>query len=452
VYVEDGQLVDSGHLLFDWDPYSDSILASRDGTAHFVDIKEDSTFNEIVDEATGMKHKQIIESRDRRSNPHILLVDDEGTKLANHILPIGAHLLVEDGERVKVGMPLAKMPRKSQSIRDITGGLPRVTELFEARRPKDPAIVAEIDGVVRFGGLKRGVRMITVSSEDGQVERKYAIPYGKHILVHDHDRVSAGEKLTEGSVLPHDILAIQGPGRVQEYLAKEIQEVYRSQGVSINDKHIEVIVRQMLQKVRIEEPGDTRYLEGDQVDRIRFMHDNEEIVNRVVVEERGDTLWSEGTMIEKTDFNRANRKLKSEGKLDGKARQAQPAVSTPILLGITQASLSTNSFISAASFQETTRVLTDAAIANKVDKLSGLKENVIMGHLIPAGTGLIRYAKLHVDRPEPETEELAQDFKIEMPDSIEEAMTAGMGGTSTPETRPPISEQIPRPKTDTLSD
>jgi DNA-directed RNA polymerase subunit beta' len=419
VYVNEGQMAADGELLFEWDPYSDSILASVGGIVHYVDIKEDQTFTHMVDEATGMKHKVIIESKDRKLNPHLVIMDEDGTRLANHILPISAHLLVGDGQPIKIGEPLAKMPRKSQSIRDITGGLPRVTELFEARRPKDPAIVSEIDGIVRFGGLKRGVRMVTVTSLDGQVERKYAAPYGKHILVHDHDRVSAGEKITEGSVVPQDILAIQGAWKVQEYLVKEIQEVYRSQGVRINDKHIEVIVRQMLQKVRIEDPGDTDYLEGDHVDSLRFIRSNEKMLNKIVVEEKGDLSFRAGQIVERAEFNRENRKIRAAGGAEGKGRPARPATSTPVLLGITQASLSTESFISAASFQETTRVLTDAAIAKKVDILSGLKENVIMGHLIPAGTGLIRYQKLRVKRPKEEEEELAKDYKITLPEVVE---------------------------------
>ncbi|MBI5059803.1 DNA-directed RNA polymerase subunit beta' [candidate division KSB1 bacterium] len=415
VFVKEAQTVVDNELLFEWDPYSDSILASTGGTVHYVDIREDVTFHQMVDEQTGMKHKVIIESKDRKLNPHVVIVGPNGERLANHILPISSHLLVSDGDPIKTGEPLAKMPRKSQSIRDITGGLPRVTELFEARRPKDPATVAEIDGIVRFGGLKRGVRMVTVTSLDGQTERKYAVPYGKHILVHDHDRVSAGEKITEGSVVPQDILAIQGAWKVQEYLVKEIQEVYRSQGVRINDKHIEVIVRQMLQKVRIEDPGDTDYLEGDHVDGLKFIRANEKMLNKIVVEELGDAPWRMGNLVEKTDFNRENRKLRTAGGMEAKGRPAKPATSTSVLLGITQASLSTESFISAASFQETTRVLTDAAISKKTDLLSGLKENVIMGHLIPAGTGLAQYHKLRSRRPTEEEEELAKDFRISAP-------------------------------------
>jgi DNA-directed RNA polymerase subunit beta' len=425
VVVTEGQLVKEGDLLFEWDPYSDSIIATRSGFVHYVDIKEDQTFHHQVDEATGMRQKVIIESKDRKLNPHIVIVDADGTRLANHVLPIGAYLLVTDGQPIKVGDPMAKMPRKSGAIRDITGGLPRVTELFEARRPKDPAIVAEIDGIVRFGGTKRNVHMVTVTSLDGQVERKYAIPYGKHILVHDHDRVSAGEKITEGSVTPQDILAIQGAWKVQEYLVKEIQEVYRSQGVRINDKHIEVIVRQMLQKVRIEDPGDTDYLEGDLVDGLKFIRANEKMLNKIVVEETGDTSFRQWAMVEKAEFNRENRKLRTAGGAEGKARPARPATSTPVLLGITQASLSTESFISAASFQETTRVLTDAAISKKTDFLSGLKENVIMGHLIPAGTGLSRYHKLRVRRPEEEETELQKDYRIALPTPVEEELLGG---------------------------
>jgi DNA-directed RNA polymerase subunit beta' len=420
VYVQDGQMVAENELLFDWDPYSDSILASVGGVVHYVDIKVDQTFHDMVDETTGQKHKVIIESKDRKLNPHLLIVDEHGNRLANHILPIGAHLLVSDGQKILVGEPLAKMPRKSGSIRDITGGLPRVTELFEARRPKDPAIVSEIDGIVRFGGMKRGVRIVTVTSLDGQVERKYAVPYGKHILVHDHDRVSAGEKITEGSVVPQDILAIQGAWKVQEYLVKEIQEVYRSQGVRINDKHLEVIVRQMLQKVRIEDPGDTDYLEGDHVDGLKFIRSNEKMLNKVVVEEGGDSSVHANQIVDKTEFNRENRKIRAAGGNEAKGRPARPATSSPVLLGITQASLSTESFISAASFQETTRVLTDAAISKKTDMLSGLKENVIMGHLIPAGTGLIQYSKLRVRRPKEEEEELAKDWRITLPASLTE--------------------------------
>jgi len=317
-----------------------------------------------------------------------------------------------DGDFVYAGDALVKIPKEASRTKDITGGLPRVTELFEARRPKDPAVISEIDGIVKFGSLKRGVREIEVTSHDGKTEKKYLIPYGKHILVHDNDRVSAGERMTEGSVAPQDILAILGASKVQEYLVNEIQDVYRLQGVRINDKHIEVIVRQMLQKVRIEDPGDTQYLEGDQVDILKFQEENKKMLAMVVVEEPGDSTFQTGDLIERGDFNRQNRKLKKEEKKEALARPAKPAIYQPLLLGITQASLSTESFISAASFQETTRVLTEAAVEKKIDRLVGLKENVIMGHLIPAGTGLTVYQKIDVEGPEeeiePEVERIAE--------------------------------------------
>jgi DNA-directed RNA polymerase subunit beta' len=415
LFVVDSQEVQHGDVLFEWDPYADSIIVGTSGTVHFVDVRDDQTYHERVDEATGMKQKVITESKNRKLNPHILILDDERRKVGSYMLPVGAHLLVSDNDQIRAGDALAKMPRETSRTKDITGGLPRVTELFEARRPKEPAIISEIDGSVRFGTLKRGVREIIITSLDGKTEKRYMIPYGKHVLVHDGDRVQAGERLSEGSIAPQDILAILGPAKVQEYLVREIQDVYRLQGVRINDKHIEVIVRQMLQKVRIEDPGDTDYLEGDQVDGLRFIRENERMLSQVVVEEVGDAPWSNLQIVEKVDFNRENRRLRAEGKTEAKARPARPAVSTPLLLGITQASLSTDSFISAASFQETTRVLTEAAIEKKVDILSGLKENVIMGHLIPAGTGLARYRKLRVTRPQEEEEELAKDWRVPEP-------------------------------------
>jgi DNA-directed RNA polymerase subunit beta' len=275
--------------------------------------------------------------------------------------------------------------------------LPRVAELFEARRPKEPAIVSEIDGQVKFGEIRRGVRKISIVSHDGKEEKVYQIPYGKHVLVHDSDFVTAGEKLSEGSVAPQDILNIMGPNRVQEYLVNEIQEVYRLQGVRINDKHIEVIVRQMLQKVKIEDPGDTEYLEGEQVDKIRFLQHNEQIRNMVVVTNPGDSKLKMDTLHERSEVDKVNEKLAKSGKASVEVRPAQPATFQPLLLGITKASLTTDSFISAASFQETTRVLTEASIEGKVDNLLGLKENVIMGNLIPAGTGLNKFKRLRID-------------------------------------------------------
>ena len=343
--VDDGQEIDVGRIVFEWDPYNNTILTHSTGIAKFVDLISDVTYREEMSEAH--VERVVVDQRDRRLNPHIEVVSPDGETLTSYNIPVGARLIVQDGQPVRAGDPLVKIPRERSKTRDITGGLPRVAELFEARRPKEPAVVSEIDGTVRLGAQVRGSREIIVTSDIGD-ERRYSVPYGKFILVHDGDRVRAGERLSEGSVNPHDILRVLGAHKVQEYLLNEIQEVYRIQGIEINDKHIEIITRQMLQKVKIVDPGDSNYLEGDLVDRFRFEDDNAKI------QEAG----------------------------------GQPAAFEPVLLGITKASLMTESFISAASFQETTRVLTQAAIEGKVDRLRGLKENVIIGHLIPAGTGL----------------------------------------------------------------
>jgi DNA-directed RNA polymerase subunit beta' len=397
VLVNEGDRVNQGQLMFRWDPYTASILANHDGYVKFVDIKENVTMREELDETTGLKQRVIIDTRLRNLSPQIQIVDDHSKKLSSYILPTRSYLQVHDGERVKAGTVLVKIPREIAKTRDITGGLPRVAELFEARRPKEPAIVSEIDGQVKFGEIKRGVRKISIVSHDGKEEKIYQIPYGKHVLVHDGDYVTAGEKLSEGSVAPQDILNIMGPNRVQEYLVNEIQEVYRLQGVRINDKHIEVIVRQMLQKVKIEDPGDTEYLEGEQVDKIRFLQHNEQIRNMVVVSNPGDSRLKMDTLHERSEIDKINEKLAKSGKEQVEFRPAQPATFQPLLLGITKASLTTDSFISAASFQETTRVLTEASIEGKVDNLLGLKENVIMGNLIPAGTGLNKFKRLRID-------------------------------------------------------
>jgi len=347
--IEDGQEVDTSDVLYEWDPYNNLIISDRLGTVKFIDIVEGVTMREEFDETTGMSARGIVEQRDRSMSPQIEIESKErGTR--SFIIPVGARLLVHDEEEIQPGQVLVKIPRERSKTRDITGGLPRVAELFEARRPKEPAVISEIDGIIHFGGMVRGNRELIVTSSDGE-ERKYLVPYGKHLRVHEGDRVVAGERLSEGSVNPHDILRVQGVHKVQEYLVNEIQDVYRLQAVEINDKHVEVIVRQMLQKVRVIDPGDTNFLEGEEVDKIRF--------------------------------NRENEKVLSEG--------GDPATCQPILLGITRASLRTDSFISAASFQETTRVLTEAAVQGKIDHLRGLKENVIIGRLIPAGTGMSAY-------------------------------------------------------------
>jgi DNA-directed RNA polymerase subunit beta' len=348
--VVDGQQINAGDLLFSWDPYSEPIVADHRGQIRFVDIVEDETVREELDESTGRRQLVIIEDRDKKLHPMIEIWDTKGKeKLREFIVPVGAQLTVRDGENVEPGTTLAKISREVYKTRDITGGLPRVAELFEARKPKDPAVITEIDGSIRFGEIKRGKREIIVIPAQG-AERVYEVPVGKHLRVHEGDQVRAGDRLSEGPVNPHDILRIKGPRAVQEYLLNEVQEVYRLQGVKINDKHIGTIVRQMLQKVRITDGGDSEFLEGEHVDR--------------------------------TVFRDVNQQLIAKGKT--------PARSEPLLLGITKASLTTQSFISAASFQETTRVLTDAAVRGARDELVGLKENIIIGHLIPAGTGIYR--------------------------------------------------------------
>lgn len=421
VLVNQGDQVRKGQVLFRWDPYITGILTFHSGRVEFVDIIENVTYREEADEATGLRQRVIIESRNRNLSPQVRIVDDEGNEQSTYILPTRSSIQVKNADRVNAGDFLVKIPREIIKTRDITGGLPRVAELFEARRPKDPAIVSEIDGKVKFGEIRRGVRKISVTSRDGQEEKTYQIPYGKHILVHDNDYVEAGEKLCEGSVAPHDILNIMGANRVQEYLVNEIQEVYRLQGVRINDKHIEVIVRQMLQKIRVDDPGDTYYLPGDQVDRLTFQEENNKIRAMVVITEPGDSDLKINELTSRAEFERANQKLTKAKKTLPKSRPAHPATFQPLLLGITKASLTTESFISAASFQETTRVLTDASIEGKIDYLRGLKENVVMGNLIPAGTGLNRYRKIKVYSPvfeegeEDETVVTANEDRLEEP-------------------------------------
>ncbi len=406
IQAPNGAMVTTGMILFTWDPYSAFILAGNAGKVQYHDIKDGLTVLDSTDQSTGQRMSVITESKDRRMNPHIHIIGSDGKSSGQYILPIGALLMVSDNQVVKAGDALVKIPRESSKSKDITGGLPRVAELFEARRPKDPAIVTEIDGVVKFGQLRRGVREITVFPTGEAESKKYMIPVGRHLLVHDGEHVTAGERLTEGAVSPQDILQILGHQKVQEYLVNEIQDVYRLQGVRINDKHIEVIVRQMMQKVRLEDPGDTMYLEGDQIDFARLNKDNKQLIGKVIILDPCDSKFETGDLVDRAAFGREMRRLKKiEGK-EPEVRPAQPARYQQILLGITQASLATESFISAASFQETTRVLTDAAVERKTDTLRGLKENVIMGHLIPAGTGLARYRSLVIKPPEGEEDDL----------------------------------------------
>ncbi|MDW3193597.1 MAG: DNA-directed RNA polymerase subunit beta' [Cytophagales bacterium] len=383
--VKDGDKVDQGAELCNWDPYNAVILSEFDGEIDFDAIIEGITYKEESDEQTGHREKVIIDTKDKTKNPAIVVNGKSDTKSYN--IPVGAHLAVDKGDKIKAGQVLVKIPRKTGKSRDITGGLPRVTELFEARNPSNPAVVTEIDGVVTYGGIKRGNREIFIESKDG-VKKRYLVPLSKHILVQDNDFIKAGEPLSDGAITPADILSIQGPTAVQEYLVNEIQEVYRLQGVKINDKHIEVIVRQMMQKVIIIDAGDTNFLTNQVVDRFAFMEENDEILDKKVVVDAGDSeSLRPGQIITSRKLRDENSNLRRRDLKGVEVRNAEAAVSKPTLQGITQASLGTESFISAASFQETTKVLSEASIRGKSDSLMGLKENVIVGHLIPAGTG-----------------------------------------------------------------
>ncbi|MGW8272412.1 MAG: DNA-directed RNA polymerase subunit beta', partial [Thermodesulfovibrionales bacterium] len=381
MFVKNGEAVTAGQKIAEWDPYAVPILTEVSGRIALGDIAEGVSSKEEVDEVTGLSHKVVI---DYPSNmkPRISIKEEKGSatkKLPNtnaparYMLPSGAHILVDRGTEVKPGDILAKIPRETTKTKDITGGLPRVAELFEARKPKEQAIVSEIDGIVEFRGSQKGQRLVVIKG--GDMEKEYVIPRGKHVTVHEGDWVRAGEPLMDGAVDPHSILDILGPRELQRYLVDEVQKVYRLQGVTINDKHIEIIVRQMMRKVRIEDPGDTTFLIGEQVDRTLFEEENE--------------------------------KLRQSG--------GTPAQGKPLLLGITKASLTTYSWVSAASFQETTRVLTEAALEGKIDELRGLKENVIMGRIIPAGTGMPKYRNIFVKRqPVPELMALSEEVVEEV--------------------------------------
>jgi DNA-directed RNA polymerase subunit beta' len=370
--VDNGDEIEKGDIIYEWDPYSDFIISDKAGKLRFVDIKDGVTLREKLDDKTGLRQLVIIDDRDKKRHPHIELVDKKGKTVGNFIIPTGAHLALHDGDEVRAGDVICRIPKEITKTRDITGGLPRVAELFEVRKPKEAAVVSEIDGIVEFGSVTKGMRKINVVNESGD-KRSYLVPQGKHLSVYEGDRIEAGDNLTEGPVNPFDILSIKGVNAAQNYLVNEIQEVYRLQGVAINDKHIEVIVRQMLQKVVVEDSGDTKFLEGDIVSKGEFREENEAAM------------------------------------ADGGA----PATFKPLLLGITKASLNTESFISAASFQETTRVLTAAAVQGKTDFLRGLKENVVMGHLIPAGTGLSRYNDIEIEEEVSEKDLMSREFPEE---------------------------------------
>ena len=362
--VDDGQEIKKGEVLYEWDPYTRTILSEKSGNIVFRDIIKDVSIREAIDDQTGLMQTIVIDTKDKTLFPAITIQTAKGTKtVASYRIPTEAQIQVQDGQEIKAGDVLVKIPRVISKSRDITGGLPRVAELFEGRKPHDPAVVSAIDGLVEFGKIVRSQQQVIINGDEEEIG-EYLIPHGKHLMVHDGDRVRAGDRLCEGAIHPQDVLDILGVQEAQAYLVNEIQEVYRLQGVKINDKHIEVIVRQMMHKVLIEAVGDTNFLEGERVDKIKFSDENARVI----------------------------------------AEGGEAATSKPLLLGITKASLSTESFISAASFQETTKVLTEAAISGKVDYLLGLKENVIIGHLIPAGTGIEEYNNIEVVVPEEEAE------------------------------------------------
>jgi DNA-directed RNA polymerase subunit beta' len=395
--VKDGQKVNKGDVICTWDPFNNVIIAEVNGSVKFENVIEGITYREEADEQTGHREKVVIETKDKTKIPSIIV---QGKENKSYNLPTGSHIVIDDAEDVKAGQVIVKIPRILGKLRDITGGLPRVTELFEARNPSNPAIVSEIDGVVTMGAVKRGNREIIIEAKDG-VTRKYLVPLTRQILAQDGDFVKAGSPLSDGQISPSDILSIQGPFAVQQYVVNEIQEVYRLQGVRINDKHIEVIVRQMMRKVSIVDPGDTKFLEEDLTDKFEFLEENDYIFDKKVVTDAGESgKMRPGQIVSLRELREENSVLRRNDKKLVEFRDAKPATSAPTLLGITKASLGVQSWISAASFQETTKVLSSAAIQGKTDDMLGLKENVITGHLIPAGTGLREFENMVVGSKE----------------------------------------------------
>ncbi len=400
IFIKNGSKLKKGDIVCQWDPYNGVIISEFAGKIKYENIEQGVTFQVEIDEQTGFQEKVISESRNKKLIPTLHVQDTKGEIIRSYNLPVGAHLMIDDGEKINIGKILVKIPRKSAKTGDITGGLPRVTELFEARNPSNPAVVSEIDGVISFGKIKRGNREIIIESKLGEI-KKYLVKLSNQILVQENDFVKAGMPLSDGSITPDDILNIKGPSAVQQYLVNEVQEVYRLQGVKINDKHFEVVVRQMMRKVRIIDSGDTIFLEDQLVHKSDFIEQNDEIFGMKVVIEAGDSEnIIPGQIISPRQLRDENSILRREDKKLVEARDAKPATATPILQGITRASLQTKSFISAASFQETTKVLNEAAVNGKIDTLEGLKENVIVGHKIPAGTGMREYDNIIVGSKE----------------------------------------------------
>jgi DNA-directed RNA polymerase subunit beta' len=395
--VKNGQKIKKGDVICSWDPFNNVIVAEQQGIIQFDSILDGITYREESDDQTGHREKVVIETKDKTKIPALMV---QGKDLKMYNLPVGSHIAVDESQEVIAGQVLVKIPRVLGKLRDITGGLPRVTELFEARNPSNPAIVSEIDGVVSFGNIKRGNRELVVEGKDGTT-KKYLVPLTRQILAQDGDFVKAGTPLSDGSTAPADILSIKGPFAVQEYVVNEIQEVYRLQGVRINDKHIEVIVRQMMKKVEIVDAGDTRFLEEDLEDRFDFNDENDRIYDKKVVTDNGESAkFRVGQIVSLRELREENSVLRRADRKLVEVRDANPSTAKPVLLGITKASLGVPSWISAASFQETTKVLSTAAIHGKRDDMIGLKENVITGHAIPAGTGLRDFDNLIVGNKE----------------------------------------------------
>ena len=400
LYFQHGDKVKKGALIAKWDPFNAVILSEYAGKLKFRDVIEGQTFKAETDDTTGLTEMIVTDSKDRTLVPVCDVIDASGAVIGTYNFPVGGHFVVEDGSDIKTGETLVKIPRAVGGAGDITGGLPRVTELFEARNPSNPAIVSEIDGEVTMGKVKRGNREIIVTPKHGD-SKTYTVSLSRQILVQEHDAVRAGTPLSDGAVTPGDILAIQGPTAVQEYIVNEVQDVYRLQGVPINDKHFEIIVRQMMHKVQIDDPGDTSFLEQELVDKLDFAEENDRIWGKKVVVDAGDSEnLHNGQIVTARKLRDENSSLKRRDLRQVVVRDARAAVSTQVLQGITRTALATKSFMSAASFQETTKVLNESAIQGKVDYLEGMKENVICGHLIPAGTGLRQWSNLIVGSKE----------------------------------------------------
>ncbi|SFR31654.1 DNA-directed RNA polymerase subunit beta' [Robiginitalea myxolifaciens] len=412
LFIKNGAKVKKGDVICQWDPYNGVIVSEFTGEIEYENIEQGTTFQVEIDEQTGFQEKVITESRNKKLIPTLHIKDKKGEILRSYNLPVGSHLMVDNGEKIDEGKILVKIPRKSAKAGDITGGLPRVTELFEARNPSNPAVVSEIDGVVSFGKIKRGNREIIIESKTGEV-KKYLVKLSNQILVQENDYVRAGMPLSDGSITPEDILAIKGPSAVQQYLVNEVQEVYRLQGVKINDKHFEVVVRQMMRKVQIQDPGDSIFLENQLVHKDDFIRENDELYGKKVITDAGESEnLKAGQIVTLRELRDENSILKRGDKVLVQARDAVAATATPILQGITRASLQTKSFISAASFQETTKVLNEAAVSGKIDTLEGLKENVIVGHKIPAGTGMRDYDSIIVGSKEEYEEIMARKEEL----------------------------------------